>query len=352
MTGLGLLLWAALPAQAGDKVIPSTPCRGLWMVPVSFGESADQTLHMVLDTGAWGTRVDPDGAARVLGRRVGRRKTARLRDGTAGALRIHEVTVQLHDLDHLSRALGTPVDGILGFDVFADLLLTLDYPAREVRVGAGALPPVDGASIFRDHGTERPFLALDIGSETVPVLVDSGSTGGLKLMDTDTPRWATAPVPTGASVHYDDVRLERTGRLDTDVPLGPRVLARPIAEITHDAPRLIGQELLREFVWTFDARNRRIRIVGDTAAPLETPALEGVGVAMRPVAAGFEVVRVFPGSAGADAGLVEGDVVTAVDGVAIAERGCRAVGSASPVWTVERDGVAREVRVAPRVLVP
>ena len=37
------------------------------------------------------------------------------------------------------------VDGILGFALFTDYLLTLDYPAMQVRLARGALPAANGA---------------------------------------------------------------------------------------------------------------------------------------------------------------------------------------------------------------
>src|SRR2546423_14006110 len=40
------------------------------------------------------------------------------------------------------------VDGILGFALFSDYLLTLDYPAMQVRLERGALPPANGADIL------------------------------------------------------------------------------------------------------------------------------------------------------------------------------------------------------------
>ena len=51
-------------------------------------------------------------------------------------------------LHTLSLAVGRDVDGILGFSAFDDVLLTLDYPAEEIRVSGGRLPRPDGREIF------------------------------------------------------------------------------------------------------------------------------------------------------------------------------------------------------------
>ena len=69
-------LGGVLFARAEDKVIPSETCRGLWLVPVSFGDEPEKTLTLVLDTGASHTSVDPDAYQRVTGRRVRAGKSA------------------------------------------------------------------------------------------------------------------------------------------------------------------------------------------------------------------------------------------------------------------------------------
>ena len=40
------------------------------------------------------------------------------------------------------------IDGILGFNLFSEYLLTLDFPAKRVRLERGELPKADGADEF------------------------------------------------------------------------------------------------------------------------------------------------------------------------------------------------------------
>jgi hypothetical protein len=361
---VGAVLSLVPPARATDagepapgKRIPADLCRGLWIVPLAFGEGGpERTLRLVLDTGASETSVDPDAVQRVFGKRVRPGKKITLRDGTAGPMTVHRVRARTHDMDHLARALGTPIDGILGFPAFEDFLLTLDYPGREVRVGRGALPEVDGERVFRDVGTLRPYLMLEPGREPVPVLIDSGSTGALTLRESDVVSWAAEPRATGAVVRYRGIRIERTGRLDRDLTLGPLVALDPVTKLTADGTRLLGHDLMQRFSWTFDTRNRRIRMVPDGDAPIVMPPEWGIGVAFRPVDDGFAVARAFEDLPGARAGLRDGDVVVAVDGVPVHERGCRSLvddGSPDPVvLTVRRDDRETTVEVVPQRIVP
>src|SRR5216684_9066500 len=56
------------------------------------------------------------------------------------------------------------VDGILGFALFTDYLLTLDYPAMQVRLARGSLPPANGAEILSFEIENRiPVIQVAIG---------------------------------------------------------------------------------------------------------------------------------------------------------------------------------------------
>ncbi len=357
-----LALYAVVPfapvraaGAGGDTIVPSETCRGLWIVPVSYGEGPDRTLRMVFDTGASSTSVDPDALERILGRRVKTGKSVRLRDGRAGPLRIRKIKVTSHSMDHLSRALGTTIDGILGFPTFERFLLTLDYHAGEIRIREGALPPIDGRTVFRDVGTLRPYLALPVADRTVAVLVDSGSAGGLTLRTSDPLAWKVPPRPTGASVRYSGVEIRRAGRLADDLPFGPLTLPTPVVALT-DGTRLAGVQLMHRFVWTFDQRERRIRMIPDHDGPIGTGPVRGTGLAFNPTADGLEVVRVFPDTPAEAADLREGDVVVAVDGTPVYERGCRALheepGDDPSTLTVERGGASFDVTLTASTLVP
>lgn len=360
---LAAVLVAVAPVASSDagpaaaKVVPSQMCRGLWIVPIAFGDGGpERTLRMVLDTGAGSTSVDPDAIQRVFGKRVRAGKKITLRDGEAGPMTIHKLRARTHDMDHLSLALGSRIDGILGFPTFREHLLTLDYPRGEVRVGTGELPEVDGVRIVRDVGTLRPYLSLEPGAVRVPVLVDSGSTGALTLRESDPVPWKVEPRATSAVVRYVGIRVEREGRMDGDVAVGQLVVRDPIVKLTDDGTRLLGYQFMRRFSWTFDTRNRRIELIPDGDAPIESPSEHGIGVAFRPVEGGFEVARVFDGLPGARAGLSEGDVVVAVNGVHVVERGCAPLidpASNGPLLlTVRRDDLDVDVEVVPEILAP
>jgi membrane-associated protease RseP (regulator of RpoE activity) len=205
-------------------------------------------------------------------------------------------------------------------------------------------------------GKVRPYLALDLDGTTIPVLVDSGSTSGLTLRASDPLEWAIEPRAVSASVRYTEIRIDKTGRLDGDVAYGPLILERPIIEVIENGTRLSGEDLMRRFVWTFDQRARRIRMIAPSEDPIRTGPVRGTGLALRPVDAGFEVVHVFPGSPAAEAEIEEGDLIVAIDGTPVYERGCVSFDDDSDreavTLSIVRDGREIDTRVLSRILVP
>ena len=182
-------------AAAPGLVLPSEICRGLWIVPLSFGEAEEKTLQLVLDTGAEPTSADPEALSRILGRPVEPGKVYTLREGRIGHFPIDKIRIGAFDLDDLDRVLGRKVDGILGFPTFRRVLLTLDYESEEVRVREGRLPLPDDRGIFRDVGGTRPMLSVDVAGKKEKILIDSGSTGEFDLVPHERLDWIVEPRP-------------------------------------------------------------------------------------------------------------------------------------------------------------
>ena len=68
------------------------------------------------------------------------------------------------------------VDGILGFALFSDYLLTLDYRSMQVRLARGALPAANGADVLSFEIENRiPVIEVAIGKLRVRAHIDSGN---------------------------------------------------------------------------------------------------------------------------------------------------------------------------------
>jgi len=344
----------ANPDQAG-VVLPSETCRGLIIVPVTLSEREGGTLDLLLDTGSSWTFIDPGALRRILGRET-RAGKASFKGGRIGRHELGPLQALVLPMKTLSRVLGREIDGILGFPAFRDVLLTLDYPAEEVRVSAGSLPRPDGREIFRALGSKRPHLEVDVGGHRVKLLLDSGSNGRFLLNPTDRLTWSVGPRPAIVSVGVGVVDVDRGGRLDSAIQFGPLRFENPVVIVRNTRERLAGWHVLRHFVLTFDQKKKRIRMQPSRTTPVRMAPLVRIGLADEPRPEGLRIIKVFPGTSAEAAGLREGDLIVAIDGIPVHERGCGDPqgdpAGQRQVLSYLRDGVRAEAEVETEALVP
>lgn len=359
-----LALATALAAHAApavvspETVVPSTMCGEYFLIPLEVdldGDGTPTTLMAIFDTGGLGLHIDPEAVVRAGGDRVAERQQITIRDASAGPLKFKKLRPTTVQLDHLSRVLGMQIDVFLPFRAFERHLLTLDYPAREIRVGVGRLPPPDGVGLFRARGRdERPYLETSIAGRTHRLLIDSGSSGSIALHDGRDLPWISEPLPIAVSQGMERLNFQDVGRLDADLEIAGVTVARPLVT-TGARTELLGTAVMRRFAWTFDQRTRRVRIRADSREPLRIPAKRGTGAVMFPTTDGYEVSRVLDDTPAARAGLRAGDLVVAVDGRPAGRHDCdrwNADERASTTLTVLRDGATSEIRIDLVDLVP
>lgn len=322
LLGAGQAPGAASPPDRGpdEVVLTRETCRGLFIVPVTVGPGRGTTLDLLLDTGSAWTVVDRDALRRVLGKDTDAGKVS-LASIRAGGHNLGPQKAIVHPMARLSRALGRKLDGILGFPAFHELLLTLDYPAGEVRISRGRLPRANRRQVFRYKGPKRPHIELVVGGQRLQILLDSGAAGHFRLKPEDRLSWSVEPKEARSSVGFKKFRVDKIGRLNGKLEFGPLSFEDPIVTVV-DEKRYAGWHVLRHFVLTFDQRKRRMLMEPARPSPVRMPPVVSSGVAFRPKPDGLEVARVFPGTPAAASGLREGDLVLAIDGTPVYERGC------------------------------
>ncbi len=359
LSALALLAAQAQPDDAADArgLIPAELCRGFWLMPVELepGPSgARRTLWFLHDTGASASYVDPDSIERVSGQRVEPGGRVGLTDARSGALTINRLSVRVAELDHLSLALGRPIDGIMSVYALEDLLLTLDYPAGEMRVTEGRLPRPDGRTVFSTRGPDgRPWLRVDMAGRKRALLIDSGA-GRLTIAVNRIDRFDLMDEPRvlTSAVRFDRIERRRIARLDGDAIVAGLRVENPVLE---EVPRfeLLGGQILRHFVITLDQANKRVRLEPAIDGPILAVDHVEMGAGLDPVAGGLDVFEVFPDTPAHAAGLLAGDLVTHFDGVPIAQRGCMNATEADRlVLTVLRDGIERDLAVTLEPVLP
>jgi Aspartyl protease len=184
---------------------------------------------------------------------------------TLGGVTFHDVHLSVRDLPK-RRLDGAEEerDGVLGIGLFQDHLLTLDYPARRVRIEKGELPPADDKQVV---AYENPFgipqIRMKVGDLEVEADVDSGNMNGELVLP--------ASYIGKVALAYEPkvIGKARTGFNEFDVKqaplkggakIGAQVVERPLVDFVDIFPHgNIGHAFLSRFAVTLDQKNHRIR---------------------------------------------------------------------------------------------
>lgn len=310
---------------------------------------------ILLDTGAGTTVLSPH-VAKETG--VSHRMDS-VRIGSF--LATGSIPCRVQSLEQVSNALGFHIEGILGHQVFKGMLLTYDFPAGEVRVRSGGFTELELAEpgMMSTARRSRPFVKASTGKADVWLLIDTGSSGGLALGKLNRFELQNPPKPTGGHIRINGVFIDLAARLKRPVSIGPIRLEDPIAKQAIRA-NLLGQQVLKQFAMTFDQVHHRVLWRRPGVAleePILMPSMVGMGIVVVPRKDRRIVRRVLADSPAEQAGLLEGDVIVAVDGQLIQERRAAALAASAPqsphrvVLQVVRDGQRLTITVMAGVLV-
>lgn len=168
------------------------------------------------------------------------------------------------------------IHGILGNRIYADLLMTLDYPARRIFFRTGELSVTDPAVVEFEEWESVMAVEMNLAGRSVPVIVDSGSRGTITLPESFAGELPLReelreiePVSTVSNTYR-----RRVARLDGRALLAGTTLVDPqIAFADEHTPKLIGYGVLKHFAITVDQAHGRLRWV-----PAEKNPLEGIAV--------------------------------------------------------------------------
>lgn len=197
----------------------------------------------------------------------------RIEEMAVGGLRARDVLgiSFAADAAHLE---GVPDDlhGILGNQIYAELLATLDYPGRRLIFRRGALEAeVPGTVTYREEGRVM-VVDLQLAGTTVPVIVDSGHRDSITLPRSFADRLPLAGESreTGSLSTVSRTYRREASRLDGEAVLaGVRLLDPEIQFADEDTPRLVGFGVLGHFAITIDQKARRLRFTTPSDDPVE-----------------------------------------------------------------------------------
>jgi len=159
---------------------------------------------------------------------------------------------------------GKDEDGVMGVNVYAELLATLDFPVHRFRLEKGALPAADGQLVLSYSGPPggEPHVKVELSGRTESALLDTGAAANVVI-----PRARSADFKmTGASADRSAAEgpgMSESPVADThlagDLTLGAYVIASPPVRLAPRPKLILGAGFLRCFSVTLDQRSRRVR---------------------------------------------------------------------------------------------
>ena len=242
-----------------DLAVVNVPMLGSTLPLIEVRLNGKGPYKLLIDTAAnvtlLQTRVSDELKLPVL--RPG--ETSRLVSLTS--LQIGDAHFQ--DLVVGAKVWNESIDGVIGFNLFADCLLTIDYTRQRIILRKGTLPPANARDIFT-YGLDnrRPTLPIVIGNERLTVLVDTGAAQGVVIPNTIASKLRFAGgLAAGPNLSTFDTPQSRAlmGRLSGSIIIGIHEISEPTVHVWNDVP-IIGSGLLQDFVLTFDQKNRTLRI--------------------------------------------------------------------------------------------
>jgi hypothetical protein len=174
---------------------------------------------------------------------------------------------------------GRNVDGILGFLLFRDYLLSIDFPGQRVSLLKGSLPAADGEQILSFRMPNNvPVIEMTIGGKTMDAHVDTGGMG-LSLPDKIAGglAFASEPVVIGHGRTISHEFDLKGAQLISEIRLGGYTFPKPFVEINPLFPVVnFGAIPLRNFVVTFDQKNKLVRFMpNEKTIQLNAPRMMG-----------------------------------------------------------------------------
>jgi hypothetical protein len=313
--------------ESARTVLPATIVGNFLVIETPADKHG--SYHFIVDTGSSVTLVTPDLAKRFGGKPPANQSPMRVRGANGevkllnpvvlkrlqlGAARFEGIRALTHDLNDLSSHLGIRIDGVLGFPLFRETLLTLDFLHSQIVITPHGVPTAQpGVTIPFNNEQNTPLIPIQLGAESLIALVDSGSDAPLSLNTVGLhPTFLYGPKPGLLLATLAGDRLGMIGRLAQPLTVGAYVIENPIVNVTDDLSS-IGGGLLRNFTVTFDQKRNQVTFFRPNYDPIHIAPVRSTGLSFTKIPAYWRVAAVVAGSAADQLGVQPGDLCTRIN---------------------------------------
>jgi hypothetical protein len=318
-----------------NTVLPARIVSNFFTVESKWSDG--HTYRFLIDTGSTVSYVSPDLArrfalkpkrgtppARVRVRSASGEETeldsVTLRRVTLGDTSFEAVTALVFDFTDLSSHLGLTIDGIIGFPVFRETVLTLDYPGQRLIIAPSPDLPAPvradphASTIALSSQQSTPLIPVQLGNESFIVQVDSGSDLSLSLNPAGLhPRFTSGPRAGTVISSLQGDRNTLTGRLGQTLLLGNHIIENPVVDLTDQLSSL-GGELLRNFTVTFDQQRNQVTFTRQAAGPVTMAPRRSAGLSFVRSPVYWRVLTVIPDTPVTQLPVQPGDLCVRING--------------------------------------
>lgn len=294
-------------------------------------QAEDGPWRFLIDTGSSTCLVSPEYAIRHLKKPVTpNAPKVWLRDASGraaaaesvlldridfGPANFQNVRALVFDCREISNHLGMEIHGVLGFSLFSNARLTLDYPNRKVIMSAlQDKTPLRGCVLPVTSHNDVPLIQISLDNRSIVALIDTGNDGSVNLDPAGLDLNFASPPRRGTLVGtlYGD-HEQFAARLAHTIYLGDHRIVNPIVDLSGTLTSL-GGELLQEFEITFDQSRNLVAFYRPSHDMLLfTPPKLSAGVSFEKSLAYWKITAVAPDSPAHTVGLVPGDLVIRIN---------------------------------------
>lgn len=217
----------------------------------------------------------------------------------------------MNDLVAGVRSWDGEVDGVLGFNLFRDILLTVDFPRMRLYLGKPGPKKTTEPNTLKFSWAEEktPHIPIAFGRKKIDVELSTGLSEYFRIPEDGTGHFQVKfpPMPARSTQGFHVPEGLGMARITDNLFLGTHIVLEPILTIGDTDQFMIGCGILRYFSLTFNTRDMTVTFGRTSDIPIVVPSLRELGFRPDADERGWYVKEVFPWLSELNMGISAGD---------------------------------------------